>query len=183
MSRRQSDTKADIRRVALELFTQRGYEATSLREIAERLGVTKAALYYHFHSKEDIVRSLFGEHLAALDDLVAWATQQPPGPDLRAEVIDRMLRLSLDHGRQTMQFALANQHVVRDLHPGKENMFERLRTLFEVVTGPDAGVEETLRIRVALLSINTTVFAAQGLGATDEQIAAAVRDIAHRLTR
>src|SRR3954447_690903 len=119
---RQGDTRAEIRQVAMELFTKQGYEATSLREIAERLGVTKAALYYHFPSKEDIVRSLFGDYLAALDELVAWATAQHPGPHLRAEVMDRMLLLSAEHGRQAMQFALANQHVVQDLHPGKENM-------------------------------------------------------------
>ena len=63
---RRGDTRARIQQVALELFAEQGYERTSLREIAERLGVTKAALYYHFKSKEDIVRSLvedyFGQH-------------------------------------------------------------------------------------------------------------------------
>ncbi len=44
--------------VALELFTEQGYEKTSLREIADRLGVTKAALYYHFPSKGDIFLEL-----------------------------------------------------------------------------------------------------------------------------
>lgn len=58
MPRARSDTKAEIRAVALELFGQRGYEKTSLREIAERLGVTKAALYYHFPSKKDLLRAL-----------------------------------------------------------------------------------------------------------------------------
>ncbi|MET8149182.1 TetR/AcrR family transcriptional regulator [Actinoplanes sp. NPDC049668] len=182
MAGRQGDTKAEIRQVAMELFTEQGYEATSLREIAERLGVTKAALYYHFRSKEDIVRSLFGDHLAALDELIAWASAQTPGPRLRTEVIDRMLRLSVEHGRQAMQFALANQHVVRDLHPGKENVHERLNTLFEAITDPDATVHEALRTRVALLSINLTMFAAQGLDATDEQVEAAAREIAHLLS-
>ena len=41
-------TRQRIQAVALELFTEQGYEKTSLREIAERLNVTKAALYYHF---------------------------------------------------------------------------------------------------------------------------------------
>src|SRR5215831_11140152 len=49
--------RARAQSIALELFAEQGYEKTSLREIAERLGVTKAALYYHFKSKEDIVRS------------------------------------------------------------------------------------------------------------------------------
>ena len=55
---RGRETRARIQAVAIELFTEQGYEKTSLREIAERLNVTKAALYYHFKSKEDIVASL-----------------------------------------------------------------------------------------------------------------------------
>ena len=60
----RGDTRERIQAIALELFAEQGYEKTSLREIAERLGVTKAALYYHFKSKEDIVRS-FTEELDA----------------------------------------------------------------------------------------------------------------------
>jgi AcrR family transcriptional regulator len=52
------DTRAEILVVAAELFTERGFEATSLREIAVRLGITKAALYYHFASKDDILRAI-----------------------------------------------------------------------------------------------------------------------------
>jgi len=37
---------------------EQGYEKTSLREIAERIGVTKPAIYYHFSSKEEILRTL-----------------------------------------------------------------------------------------------------------------------------
>src|ERR1700753_1036299 len=76
----RGDARTRIQRVALELFAEQGYEGTSLREIAERLGVTKAALYYHFKSKEDIVRSFTEDHFARLDALIDWAKQQPPGP-------------------------------------------------------------------------------------------------------
>ena len=44
--------------VALDLFVQNGYDATSLREVSEQLGVTKAALYYHFASKDEILMAL-----------------------------------------------------------------------------------------------------------------------------
>src|SRR5512132_2864062 len=54
----RGDTRERIQAIARELFAEQGYEKTSLREIAERLGVTKAALYYHFKSKEDIVLEL-----------------------------------------------------------------------------------------------------------------------------
>jgi AcrR family transcriptional regulator len=53
-----SNTRERILDVALELFSTKGYEQTSLREIADRLGITKAALYYHFERKEDILLEL-----------------------------------------------------------------------------------------------------------------------------
>ncbi|MGW0966481.1 TetR/AcrR family transcriptional regulator [Streptomyces sp. NPDC002516] len=179
--RRGSDTKAEIRAVALELFTEQGYEATSLREIAERLGVTKAALYYHFPSKEDIVRSLFTEHLAALDELVSWARSQPPGPELRARVIDRMIDVASEQKLPVMRFALANHHLLKDLSPDRESVLERLNALYASLTGPDASIEEALRIRMALLSVHFAFHAGQDLDATDQQITDAARNIANLL--
>ena len=66
----QHGTRQRIQDVALDLFIERGYEATSLREIAEQLGVTKAALYYHFKTKEDIVASLMDDRVDALEELL-----------------------------------------------------------------------------------------------------------------
>ena len=65
MTARQ-DTRARILDVARELFTEQGYEKTSLREIADRLGFTKAALYYHFQSKEQLLFAL----VEPMDELV-----------------------------------------------------------------------------------------------------------------
>ncbi|MEV5078866.1 hypothetical protein AB0K74_08550, partial [Streptomyces sp. NPDC056159] len=108
-------------------------------------------------------------------------TRQPPGPRLRAQAIDRMIDLLSQQGLQAVRFAFANQHVVKELHPGRENVFERLTALFDALTGPNASVEEALRIRMALFSVNLAFFAAQGLEASNEQIVAAARDIAQLL--
>ena len=51
-------TRERILDIALELFVDQGYDKTSLRDIAERLGTTKAALYYHFERKQDILLEL-----------------------------------------------------------------------------------------------------------------------------
>jgi AcrR family transcriptional regulator len=56
--RPRGSTRERILDIALELFNEKGYENTSLREIAERLGTTKAALYYHFARKQDILLEL-----------------------------------------------------------------------------------------------------------------------------
>ncbi|ORA85035.1 TetR/AcrR family transcriptional regulator [Mycobacterium malmoense] len=58
MTRTPSETRQRIQDVARELFTQKGVQRTSLQDIADRLGITKPALYYHFSSREDLVRSI-----------------------------------------------------------------------------------------------------------------------------
>jgi len=65
------DTRQRILDVSAELFVEQGYDATSLREIAERLGLTKAALYYHFSSKDQIFRALLEPGNVLLTELLA----------------------------------------------------------------------------------------------------------------
>jgi AcrR family transcriptional regulator len=55
---RPSETKQRILDTARELFARKGVPKTSLQEIADRLGITKPALYYHFSSREELVRSI-----------------------------------------------------------------------------------------------------------------------------
>jgi AcrR family transcriptional regulator len=64
------DTRERILAVANELFIEQGYEGTSLREIADRLDITKAALYYHFRSKDEILRVLLEPFDTLLDELL-----------------------------------------------------------------------------------------------------------------
>ena len=58
MTRPSSDTRQRIQEVARELFGEKGVQRTSLQDIASRLGITKPALYYHFDSREELVRSI-----------------------------------------------------------------------------------------------------------------------------
>ncbi|MGO9964476.1 MAG: TetR/AcrR family transcriptional regulator [Acidimicrobiales bacterium] len=52
------NTRQRILDIALDLFITQGYDATSIRQIAERLGFSKASIYYHFASKQDILMAL-----------------------------------------------------------------------------------------------------------------------------
>ena len=56
--------------VALDLFSEHGFAGTSLQDIADRLGVTKAAVYYHFRSKDDLLLALVEP---VIDELMAMA--------------------------------------------------------------------------------------------------------------
>jgi AcrR family transcriptional regulator len=107
-------TRERILDVALNLFIERGFDKTSLREIAEQLGVTKAALYYHFASKEDILMKLHlrlhelgFEALSHLGDeptVAAWA-----------EALDKTIDQMLAH-RKIFRLHQRNEAAFEALH-------------------------------------------------------------------
>jgi AcrR family transcriptional regulator len=79
---RARDTKGEIHRAALELFSGQGYEKTSLREIAEQVGITKASLYYHYSSKQDLLKAIIGtffddiNHVLRQAETVEWSLER-----------------------------------------------------------------------------------------------------------
>ncbi|WP_426508652.1 TetR/AcrR family transcriptional regulator [Dactylosporangium sp. McL0621] len=68
---RTSETAERIRAAALELILEKGVQQASLREIAERVGITKPALYYHFASREDLLRGLVQPLIDDVEELLA----------------------------------------------------------------------------------------------------------------
>ena len=79
------DTKERILETALELFAQSGYLGTSMSDIAEKLGITKGALYKHYTSKQEILDSIV-EQMNKMDYERAKAYEMPEAePDGFAE--------------------------------------------------------------------------------------------------
>jgi AcrR family transcriptional regulator len=68
------DTRARILAVALELVSERGFAGTSIRDLAERLDLTAAAMYYHFSSKDALLDALVEPLIDGLTDLSAKVT-------------------------------------------------------------------------------------------------------------
>ena len=71
-----ADTEEKILMTALRLFARDGYEAVSVRTIAEELGMTKGALYRHYKNKRDIFNSIV-ERMIRIDGERAHAHQMP----------------------------------------------------------------------------------------------------------
>ncbi len=144
--------------MALELFAEQGYEKTSLREIAERLGLTKAALYYHFKSKEDIVHSFTDDYFAEFDALVAWAKDQPPRSEAtRREVLDRYVGIVLA-GHEVFRFLEQNRASVETMHAKDRfaHFRDRLDDLVDVLVGSDAPLRDRVRASTAVLAVGAT---------------------------
>ncbi|HZB30137.1 MAG TPA: helix-turn-helix domain-containing protein [Streptosporangiaceae bacterium] len=169
MSGQRGDTREKIRAVALELFAEQGYEKTSLREIAERLGVTKAALYYHFKSKEDIVASLYHDVQLEVEKIIAWGDAQPRTMETRRELIRRYYAaMTRDQGSALIRFMQDNHTAVQEVKAA-DQVRERFLRLAQLVTDPEAELADQLRARMAFFALNASAFALRDLDVTDEQ--------------
>ncbi|MGD0393146.1 MAG: TetR/AcrR family transcriptional regulator [Acidimicrobiales bacterium] len=110
-----ASTRERILDVALDLFTEKGFDGTSLREIAERLGVTKAALYYHFASKDDILMAL---HLRLHDfgkEALSLMTEEPVTLELWGQLLDQIVGQMLAQ-RKIFLMHERNQAALEKLH-------------------------------------------------------------------
>lgn len=148
------DTRATIRRVALELFVTQGFERTSLRHIAERLGFTKAALYYHYPSKAELIRSIVQPLVDDTNDaLDAFEAEAPVPPhDLLArwfEVLDEHRAIFAALTRDASGLA----HV--DLEEWSLRLVDRLQRL---LVGEDASLEQRVRAQVAIAGASRVGF-------------------------
>ncbi|MGW3787990.1 TetR/AcrR family transcriptional regulator [Micromonospora chokoriensis] len=162
-------TRERIKAVALELFTEQGYEKTSLREIAERLNVTKAALYYHFKSKDDIVASFVEDRFEQMDALTAWAESQPRSLATRRELISRYAD-TMFGGEQpsVMRFFEQNQTVLKSLAVGQQ-MRGRMMELANALCRGDDSPRAQLRATLSLFAVHSSWFAVRAPHITDDE--------------
>ncbi|MFO7959586.1 MAG: helix-turn-helix domain-containing protein [Nitriliruptoraceae bacterium] len=148
---RTTDMRARIIATATDLFATKGFAATSLQDLADRLDVTKAALYYHFRRKDDLIAEVLAP---MVDDIDAWFDRietHHPGPRAALEsyfdIVHRhgglLAAISRDPGALEAGDTIA--HVA--------GWRERVQT---VLAGPDASFAERVRTTVAIVGLART---------------------------
>ena len=177
-----ASTREKILDVALDLFTDQGFDGTSMREIAERLHISKPAIYYHFASKEEILMALhlrlheFGK--TALARLAGETVTLQLWGSLVNELLDQMLaqrKIFLMHARN--QAALEKLHR-KDHDAEHDDIQQRLR---QALTDPSLP----LRDRVRMASSLGTVFGGLLMAGdafdnvSSAELGALVRDAVH----
>jgi AcrR family transcriptional regulator len=173
---RRGDTRQRIQDVALGLFAEQGYEKTSLREIAERIDVTKAALYYHFKTKEEILVSIFEDLTRPILDLIEWGRQQPHTLETKQEIVRRYSDI-LAGAAPLFRFMQENQATVRELRIG-ETFKERMQGLREIIVDPDADLADQVRCISAIFTLHAGMHFLHDLDATAEDKRKAVLEVA-----
>ncbi|MEU2659172.1 helix-turn-helix domain-containing protein [Streptomyces sp. NPDC007325] len=172
----RGNTRQRIQDVALELFAEQGYEKTSLREIAERLDVTKAALYYHFKTKEDILVGIFEDLTRPMDELIEWAQTQPRTLETRQEVL-RRYQVALRAAAPLFRFMQENQAAVRDLSVGL-TFKERMITLTGLIQEPEFATVDQVRCVSAIFTLHAGTFFMQNVEGDPEEKHEAVLEVA-----
>ena len=75
------NTKEKIMDVALKMFSGRGYEAVSIRDICGEVGIKESTLYYHFKNKKDILDSLISKFKTHIEKLLCHINDIGDIPD------------------------------------------------------------------------------------------------------
>ncbi len=88
------DTKERILMAALEMFSQKGYEGTNIRELSASLGLVKSGIYKHFESKEAIWNALLDRMIAYYGERFGSSENLPPAPDSSEEFIAMTMRMA-----------------------------------------------------------------------------------------
>ncbi|HEY8482008.1 MAG TPA: TetR family transcriptional regulator [Spirillospora sp.] len=139
------DTRERILETALDLFVERGYQATSMREIAHRLNLTKAAVFYHFPSKPTLLATLCEPLSEGLEEVLERARLVEDPVQLRRELIEGVLDVYL-RNRKLLFVVYKEAAVV-----AQGGVFERFITLIQEIHAAFAGPypDHTVRVRTA----------------------------------
>ena len=175
-------TRDRILDISLDLFTTQGYDKTSLREIAEQLGYSKAAIYYHFESKEAILMALHMRLHAIGLDALRTIDRGAMTLDVWSALIDQMIEQMLSH-RALFILHERNRTAMEQLHDERhEAEHDDIESLFRAALD-DPSVPLSDRVRVAC-AFGAVVFGLVMTGGAfadvpDQELGAMLRDIAH----
>jgi AcrR family transcriptional regulator len=174
-----ASTRDRILDAALDLFTEKGFDGTSLREIAERLGVTKAALYYHFASKDDILMALHMRLHELGKDALSQMTEEPVSLELWGELLDRVVGQMLAQ-RKIFLMHERNQAALEKLHrDGQDADHDDFQDKFRrVLADPRLPLRDRVRMACSFGAVFAGLFMSGDAFAetSDEELGGLLRD-------
>lgn len=179
-------TRERILDVALDLFIRKGYAETSLREIAAELGFSKAALYYHFESKQDILAALHLRVHGFEEDVAPLIQANAEAGNVWQRLVDLLIGFAL-RNRPLILLHARNQEVIAELHRGDglkkhgrpvQHHLEDL--IHSLLRDPTVPVEQRVRRMASLGTIAGILLAADAFAdVTDAELETVLRGVVH----
>ncbi|WP_203715868.1 TetR/AcrR family transcriptional regulator [Asanoa siamensis] len=157
-------TRDRIRDEAIVLFSDRGYATTSLREIADRVGITKASLYYHFPSKQDLLVAIVRPLLTQWRDVVTDAESGPHTPADVRRILRRCVDTMLAHRAVAGLFLRDTAGILPALAPLVGDLVETNSRLRDWLAGPTPSAIARIRAVAVLELLRAALTAGATLG-------------------
>lgn len=139
-------TATEVRQAALEEFAASGYLATSIQAIADRAGVSKASVLYHYNSKETLLDAVLGPALDELDTILPRTEQLAGDLDEARAFLTDFVDLMMRH-RLAAQIFITQSGALLDV-PVVARAQESIRCIAEA--RPQASIDDTVRFAIAL---------------------------------
>lgn len=146
----RSPAQSRIITAALALFAEQGVGGTSLQMIADSIGVTKAAVYHQFKSRDDIVRAVAETGLARLEAGLEKAEAQQSRELARTFLINDLIDIVVE--RRSMMAILQHDPVMARFVADHEPFRHLIEGLYGLLVDDDAETNAESRVRVAMLS-------------------------------
>lgn len=152
--KRTPGTRERILRVAQELFGSRGCQDTSVREIAEELGLTKTAVLYHFSTKAEILAELA---MPLLDDMAAAvdAAELLAAERVRWATVEGVLDAYLAN-REVLSLVIQNLGLFAQ-EPVFQRYFATMTRASELLAGPDPDLAARVRATQAIAMLSDPI--------------------------
>jgi AcrR family transcriptional regulator len=133
---------------AIDLFAEHGVGGTSLQMIADAVGVSKAAVYHQFKTKDEIVIAAAGAELARVEAAIDAAEQETDPARARDVVVTRIVDLAVE--RRRMESTLLGDPVIVRFFAHHEPFRVVMGRLYRILMGDDAGADA--RVPAAMLT-------------------------------
>ncbi len=114
-----TDSRRDILRTAARLFQERGYDATSMQDVASALDLSKAALYHHFESKDEILYQIMSYGMDIFEERVLRVVRQIADPEERLRACIRLHIQLVLRGRDREITVILHENRALPAEPGK----------------------------------------------------------------
>ena len=147
-------TKHDIIDNARELFSKHGYDGTSIRQLTASLGITPAALYYHFSSKHEVLEGIMAEFIEGGDRLLEGLRRLGRGPDTVRPALEGYYDLLASDVRV---FRLVFNDAAIQQGPIGQRIREQAREFFGHLVGTQPTVEDRIRAAAAVGTIRLSL--------------------------
>lgn len=140
-------TRQAILENAAELFSTKGFAGTSMSDLAENLGLSKAAIYHHFESKESILQNLLESINEDLESLIDELEKLPPSKSSTREILRMFSEFVFSH-RKVARLVLSEMPA--EMKAQGSQSHECISRLQQLLAGKKATVEKKIRARVAI---------------------------------